>query len=100
MTIIGVTARRVFATFKFDPVEDENKIVPVLAKFEAYCRPRLNIPFERYKFYRLQQQAGESLDQCATALRQPAGDFTSITSDEVLRDRILFGISDGRVCET
>ena len=41
-----VTARRVFTTFKFDPVEDENKIVPVLAKFEAYCRPKLNIPFE------------------------------------------------------
>ena len=37
LTVIGVTARRVFATFKFDPVEDENKIVPVLAKFEVHC---------------------------------------------------------------
>ena len=39
-------------------------------------------------FYRRQQQAGESLDQYATALRQLADwcDFTSITPDEVLRD--------------
>ena len=50
-------------------------------------------------FYRRPQQAGESLDQYVTALRQLADrcDFTSETPDEVLRDRILFGISDGHV---
>ena len=42
------------------------------------------------------------MDQFATALRQLADrcDFTNITPDEILRDRILFGISDGRVRET
>ena len=40
--------------FSFEPVEDQNKISALLAKLEAYCLPRLNIPFERYKFYRHQ----------------------------------------------
>ena len=54
------------------------------------------------QFYRRQQQAGESLDQYAIALRQLADrcDFTNITPDEILHDRILFGISDGRVRKT
>ena len=44
---------------------------------------RLNLPFERYKFYRRQQQDGESFDQYATALGQLADrcDFTNITLD-------------------
>ena len=42
------------------------------------------------------------MDQFATALRLLADrcDFKNITPDEILRDRILFGISDGCVCET
>ena len=74
----------------------------MLTKFEAYCLPRLNIPFERYKFYRCQQQAGESLDQYVTALRQLADryDFPHINPDEILRDRILFGMADGKVRES
>ena len=41
------------------------------------------------------------MDQIATALRQLADrcDFTNTMPDEILRDRILFGISDGRVRE-
>ena len=102
LTVIGVTARRAFATFKFDPVEVENKIIPVLAKFEPYCRRRLNIPFERNKFYRHQQQAGESLDQYATALKEldDRCNLTNTMPDEILPDRILFGISDGCARET
>ena len=72
LTVIGASARQICAIFQFEPVEDQNKISAVLAKFEAYCLTRLNIPFERYKFYRRQQQAGESLDQYATVLRQQA----------------------------
>ena len=42
------------------------------------------------------------MDQFARALRQLADrcDFTNIMPDEILRDRVLFGISDGGVHET
>ena len=101
LTVIGPQARRVFSTFQWNDPQDEEKIGTVLAKFAAYCRPRKNVPFERYRFYKREQQTGESLDQYATALRQLANhcDFENITPDEILRDRILFGITDGRVRE-
>ena len=101
LTVIGAPARRVFATFEWNPATNAEKIQPVLDQFDAYCQPRRNVPFERYKFYKRQQQAGESFDLYVTELRQLANNcsFDDITPDEILRDRILFGIADGRVRE-
>ena len=68
---------------------DEAKIEPVWAKFEEYCQPHRNIPFERYKFNRQTQELGETYDQyCSTALRKlgESCDFQSNTPDELLRD--------------
>lgn len=70
-------------------------------KFAEYCQPRKNVPFERYRFNKRVQEAGESYDQYKTALRKLAEgcDFNSITPDEILRDRIVFGIRDNKVRE-
>ena len=57
-----------FATFAWDSEEDASKIDKVLAKFEEYCQPRRNIPFERYLFNRRMQEPGESHDHYRTAL--------------------------------
>ena len=95
LTVIGEEAREVYATFTDWAADgDATKIAPVLAKFEAYCKPRKNIPFERYRFNRRVQESGETYDQYRTALRQLAEgcDFSTITPDEILRDRLVFGI--------
>jgi hypothetical protein len=75
--------------------------VPVLAKFEAYCQPRRNIPFERYRFNRRAQEPGETYDHYRTSLGKIAEscDFASITPDEILRDRLVFGIRDPKTRE-
>ena len=102
LTVIGEEAREVFSTFTdWSSEGDEAKIGPVLAKFEAYCQPRKNIPFERYRFNRRGQEPGESYDQYRTALRMLAEgcDFQTITPDEILRDRLVFGIKDDKVRE-
>ena len=102
LTIIGEDAREVFSTFTSWATEgDENKIDPVIAKFEEYCRPRKNIPFERYCFNRRQQEAGETYEQYRTALRKLSQtcEFQTITPEELLRDRLLFGIRDDKVRE-
>ena len=80
---------------------DENKIAPVLQKFAEYCQPRKNVPFEHYRFNRRTQEAGESYDQYKTALRKLAEgcDLDTITPDEMLRDRLIFGIRDSKVRE-
>ena len=66
-----------------------------------YCNPRKNIPFERYLFNSRQQEPGKSFDRYVTSLRQIADkcDFGAITPDDLLRDRIIFGIADNKVRE-
>ena len=47
------------------------------------------------------QEAGESYDQYKTALRKLAEgcEFHTITPEEILRDRLIFGIRDAKVRE-
>ena len=60
-----------FATFKDWANEgDDAKIGPALARLERYSQPCRNIPFERYRFNRGSQEAGETYDQYRTALRK------------------------------
>lgn len=102
LTIIGEEARDVFSTFTdWENEDSQTKIDPVLQKFAEYCQPRKNFPFERYRFNQRVQEAGESYDQYKTALRKLAEgcEFNSITPDEILRDRIVFGIRDNKVRE-
>ena len=102
LTVIGEEAREVFATFTGWENEDDNdKIEPVLQKFADYCQPRKSVPFERYCFNRRVQESGESYEQYRTALRKLSVgcDFQSITPEEILRDRLLFGIRDNKVRE-
>ena len=63
LTVIGEEAREVFATFTWEDADDEHKIGKVLTKFEQYCQPNLNVPFEQYCFNRRVQEPGESYDQ-------------------------------------
>ena len=88
LTVIGEEAREVCSTFSDWANEgDEAKIEPVLLKFEEYCQPCKNIPFERYRFNRRAQEPGETYDQYRTALRKLAEgcSFQTITPDEILR---------------
>ena len=102
LTVVGEEAREVFSTFtEWERDGDDKKIARVLAKFELYCQPRRNIPFERYCFNRCAQEVGETYDQYKTALRKIAEncDFRTITPEEILRDRLVFGIQDSKTRE-
>ena len=80
---------------------DDRRIVPVLRKFAEYCQPRKNVPFERYKFNKRTQESGESYEQFKTTLRKlsEACEFDTITPNEILRDKLIFGIHDTKVRE-
>ena len=95
--------RKVFAMFR-DWASDtyQNKIQPVLLqKFAVYYQPLKNVPFERYKFYSRMQESGESYNHYQTALRQLVErcKFESITPNQILRDKLVFGIHDLKVRE-
>ena len=101
LTVIGGEARDVYSTFTGWGEGEDQKIEPVLRKFAEYCEPRRNVPFERYRFNQRMQKAGESYDHYKTSLRKLAEgcDFNTITLEEILRDRLIFGINDGKVRE-
>ena len=102
LTVIGEEAREVYSTFNDWVNEgDDKKIGPVLKKLGDYCEPRKNIPFERYRFNRRIQEPGETYDQYRTALRKLAEgcNFATITPEEILRDRLLFGIREPKLRE-
>ena len=90
-----------FATLSWPTAGDESKINKVLEKFEQYCQPCLNLPFERYRFNWRMQEPGESHDHYRTALLKLAEGcgFETITPDEILRDRLVFGIKDQHALE-
>lgn len=102
LTAIGPEARKVFKTWNLSATERKD-IKDVIERFDNYCNPRKNIPFERYLFNSRQQEPGESIsfDRYVTALRQIADKcaFDAITAEDLLRDRIIFGIADNKVRE-
>ncbi|KAG0717678.1 hypothetical protein GWK47_053916 [Chionoecetes opilio] len=98
LTVIGAETHKLFQTFQL--TEDKKKDVKdVLDAFEEYSRPLKNTTFERYRFNLRGQRPGESFEQYVTALRQIAlrCDYENITPDQILRDRIMFGITDDTV---
>ena len=100
LSVVGAEVQIVFAMFTdWASDTDQNKIQPVLQKFAAYCQPLKNVPFERCKFYSRMQKSGESYDHYRTALRQLAEkcEFESITPNQILRDKLVFGIRDSKV---
>ena len=100
LSVVGAEVQIVFAMFTdWASDTDQNKIQPVLQKFAAYCQPLKNVPFERYKFYSRMQESGESYDHYQTALRQLVErfEFESITPNQVLHDKLVFGIRNTMV---
>ena len=100
LTVIGAEAHKVFSTFHW--TADEDKVLEkVLDKFAEYCQPRVNVPFERFKFNSRSQGAGEPFDLYVTTLRQLAArcNFAHVTEEDLLRDRIIFGIHNLKLKE-
>ena len=73
-----------------------------LKKFEEYCQPCKNVPFERYCFNRQVQEPGEMYDQYRTALLKLAEgcEFQTITPDEILRETCIWNQGQQSKSET
>ena len=100
LTAIGPEARKVFKTWNLSATKRKD-IKDVIERFDNYCNQRKNIPLERSLFNSQQQEPGKLFDRYVTAIRQIANKctFGAITPDDLLRDRIIFGIADTKVRE-
>ena len=73
----------------------------MLAKFNAYCEPRVQVIYERYRFNNHKQEPAENIAAYLTVLRTIAKNcqHEEITPEEILRDRIVLGIRDDKMRE-
>ena len=82
-------------------VSDGDKTVKTLKeKFDAYFQPVKNVIFKRVKFNRMIQGPEQSIHDFITELRVQADNCEyGEMRDQVIRDRIVVGVSDRRLTE-
>ena len=94
--VAGPEAQRVHATMNI-PSGELNKIGPLKEHFRKFCEGKTNIIVTRYTFNSAKQNCGETFNQYYTRSRHLAQDCNyGSLEDELLRDRLVCGISDDK----
>jgi len=94
LNCIGEEGVRIFKTFSFLDRNDVVNYDLVVQKFEDYCEPQKNIIYERFKFYKCVQKPEQTFDQFLTELKCLASSCEFVNLDEMIRDRVVMGISN------
>ena len=88
---VGEKGRDIYNTWTLS--EDESKkLKTYYDKYESYVKPKTNSLFCRYKLENRKQGPSEPLDQYITDLKLLVKDCGYPNNDEMVRDRIVFGI--------
>ena len=97
--VAGPTAQRVYASWTLAAGE-EDKIAVLEAKFEQFCAPKKNVIISLYLFNSKSQGSAECFAPYLTGLRDliKQCEYGSL-EDDLLRDRIVCGVSDSKVRE-
>ena len=97
--VAGPAAQHVFASWTLEDTE-KDKIDVLEKKFAEFCEPKKNVTISRYVFNSRTQELSENFATYLTALHELAKlcDYGAL-EDELLRDRIVCGISDNKVRE-
>lgn len=93
----GTEAQEIYESFQLSD-EDKLNLTKMMEKFDDYFIPKTNISIERYKFNSRVQSSCENFEAFYTDLLKLAAscDFGNL-KDELIKDRIICGIKDGRV---
>ena len=83
------------------PEEEQEKVEPLLKKFEEYCMPKTNVTLVRYKFNSRYQKGEELIDEYLTELKKLSQncDFGHL-ENELLKDRIVVGVNSSTLKES
>ena len=99
-------ARDIYKTLEWASEGDQNKFNKVMEAFQRYCSPRKNIIYERYGFWTIQQEDGESIDAYLTRIRMEIDlceyekeGWPSAVRQELIRDKFVFGLIDNNLKE-
>ena len=102
----GKEAREIYKTLPWADPNDADKFDKVCEAFQNYCSPRKNIIYERYTFWNLQQEEGESIDAYLTRLKVKIDTceynkegWPAAVRQELIRDKFIFGLTDDSLKE-
>ena len=96
---VGERGREIADTWTDISEEDKKKLAPHYERFRKHVQPKLNPIFSRYKF-NLATQGTDTIEQYLTKLETLAKDCNFNDPDEMIRDRIVFGVSEERARKT
>ena len=95
---VGERGREIADTWTDISEEDKKKLAPHYERFRKHVQPKLNPIFSRYKF-NLATQGTDTIEQYLTKLETLAKDCNFNDPDEMIRDRIVFGVSEEKARE-
>jgi transposase InsO family protein len=78
------------------PAEDKDDISLIIRKFDKHILGEVNETYERYKFFKRDQNITEPIDDYVSSLKELAKtcNFCDCMKDSLLRDKIVLGIRD------
>ena len=95
----GPEAQEVHDLFVYATEDDKKDYKKVLKKFTEYCRPKKNVIFERHRFWSRSQKEGEAFEWWLKDLRIIAKDCEFQEEDNMVRDKVVYGVMDKKVQE-
>ncbi|XP_064469713.1 uncharacterized protein LOC135384442 [Ornithodoros turicata] len=95
LVIIGEDGRKIYTTLHFDSEEERTDVAKLIEKFEAHCKPTVNLTYQEFLFGSRNQKEGERFDEWITELWVLAAtcEFGSLET-RMLRSRIILGTQD------
>ncbi len=100
LNVAGPEAQEIHEQFQFVNDDDKKAYLKILDKFGDYCKTRKNVVYERYRFWSRNQIEDEPVDKWVKELRTIAADCEfKDQEDSMIRDKVVFGICDGRIKE-
>ena len=98
MIWVGNKGREVYSTWNLS-ADDQKDLKKLYDNFAEYVEPKANRVFARYKFQCIVQSETGTCEQFITALRVQVKECGYTNPDEMVRDRIVFGIRAEKVRE-
>ena len=95
---VGDKGRDIRHTWTDISTDDAKKLDTFYEHFKKHVRPTLNPIFARYQFNN-EIQGSEAIDSFVTRLRLKSRDCDYQDSDEMIRDRIVFGTNSPKIRE-
>lgn len=98
MLWVGDKGRDLYSTWELSD-DDKKKLDTYYKKFQDYVEPKTNKVFARYQFQCKVQSPEETGEQFITSLRMLVKSCGYNDPDDMIRDRIVFGVNSNKVRE-